>query len=598
VRNALDAIDRTRLLPVADFQRTQVHSEVFMRLSLAPVAIVLAASSAAAAAEGTAGLPQAPPPVPAQQSVLVPRGPHDILAGEGLGHALRGPTHGRIPQRRWHDEMPTPLAARDGKPLAGYHAGTFYLRDRFDNFRLYVGGNLHLDSLNYFGSGVSDTSLKSTVQVRRMRLTLGGEILGTWQFLVQPEWGSTTFDNVDGRNERSAADAGKSPDRSSAVYSPVQAGVLRASMADAYINYGPMQLFNLQVGQFQVPFTMDNRTSSNSTTFLETSLASRALGAPLARDLGIMAWGALNKNLFYYSAGVFLGEGPNRPNADNRADFVMRYYARPFARAAGAIKEAQIGFSFKYGMRDKNRVAYDYPAMTTQGGYAFWRPNYTDSVVDPSSSNTKGRFIHVIPSGAQTGLAAELRVPFNRFDLRSEFVYVHNNTREGVDGFQVAHSERLGTIKGWSYYVQLGYWIWGKPFLTGAPGEARPPRLDLNRPDPGVSPQAVELAVKWEQLRVSYDGASRDGAVDKKSIDGDIRVDAFTVGANYWATRHLRVSLDYIYYSFPSSTAGSSGTGGAGQRALAPGNQQSVNADARVNAHALHELSARVGFAF
>ena len=179
-------------------------------------------------------------------------------------------------------------------------------------------------------------------------------------------------------------------------------------------------------------------------------------------------------------------------------------------------------------------------------------------------------------------------------------VYVHNNTREGVDGYQVTNSERLGTLKGWAYYVQLGYWIWGKPFLTGTPGEARRPQMDLNRPDPGVAPQGVELAVRWEQLRVAYDGASRDGAVDKKNIDGDIRVNAITVGGNYWATRHLRVSLDYVYYAFPSSTAGVNGTGESGQRALAPGNQLSktVNADARQNAHAMHELSARVGFSF
>jgi hypothetical protein len=237
--------------------------------------------------------------------------------------------------------------------------------------------------------------------------------------------------------------------------------------------------------------------------------------------------------------------------------------------------------------------------MSTGGGYPFWRATYNDSVVDPASSNTKGRLVHIIPSGAQTGLAAELRIPFHRFDLRGEFVYVNNNTREAVDGYQVTNTERLGTLKGYGYYVQLSYWIWGKPFLTGAPGEARPPHIDLHQPDPGVPPQGVELAVRWEQLRVSYNGDARNGKEDRKNVDGDIKVDAVSVAANYWATRHLRMTLEYAYYGFPGSSAGANGTGDSGQRALAPGNRvKDVTASSRQNAHGLHELTARLGFQF
>jgi phosphate-selective porin len=579
-----------------------------MRPYLVPLAVCLTASSALAVetpgpqppASTTAAPslppPPAPPAPPPQDGVLVRR-PGEVLAGQGLAVPRR--PHFMLPQRHWADVMPSPLGARDGKPLAGYHGGLFYMRDRFDTFRFYIGAALHIDSLNYFGSGISNTDLKSTVQLRRLRVNLGGEILNTWQWFVQPEWTAATFDNATGTTETSAAAAGKDPDRSSGTYAPVQGGSVKAALSDAYVNYGPAKIFNIQVGQFQAPFTMENRTSSNTTTFMETSMAVRALGMPLSREIGAMTWGALPKNLFYYSAGVFLGEGPNRPNADNRADAIMRYYVRPLARSAGAIKEAQLGVSFKWGMREKDRVAYDYSAMTTGGGYAFWKPTYNDSVTDPASSNTKGRLVHIIPSGAQTGIAAELRVPFHRFDLRSEFVYVRNNTREAVDGYQVTNTERLGTLKGYGYYVQLGYWIWGKPFLTGAPGEARPPHADLNQPDPGAPPQAVELAVRWEQLRVAYDGSERNGKLDAKNIDGDIKVDAFSVGATYWATRHLRVTLDYGYYHFPGSAAGKSGTGSADERALAPGNRvKDVNASSRQNAHALHELTARLGFQF
>ena len=561
-----------------------------MRLLPLFAAVSLAAPSALAAENrepqnqptGVSSAPDAP--------TMLLRDPSNVLAAQGLRPPTR-PVRGRpiLPMRRYRDVMPSPLGGRDGRPLAGYHGGKFFLRDRFDSFRLYPGLLLHLDSLNYFGPSVSDTELTSTFLVRRLRLSFGGEILNRWQFLVEPQLGPAGFNNPNGLDQSAAALAGEDPDRSSAAFAPVQSAALRPWLADAYVNYGPAPFFNVQVGQFQAPFTMENRTATQFTSFNELSLATRSLGVPLGRELGAMAWGAMRRSFFYYSAGVFLGEGPNRPNADNRADVIMRTYVRPLARSAGPIKEAQLGFSFRYGMRDKNRVAYDYPAMTTQAGYAFWRPIYNDSILDPASSQPRGRTVHVIPSGAQTGLAAEFRLPIHRLDLRSEFVYVRNHTREAVDGYQLTNTERLGMLEGWAYYVQLGYWIWGKPFLTGAPGEARPPHIDLHRPDPGVPPQGMELVVRWEQLRATYNGAERDGVADPRNIDGNIRVNAVGLGANYWASRHLRLSLNYLYYRFPDSSS----AGSAAQRARAPGNRVGDN-----GAHALHELTARLGLAF
>lgn len=298
------------------------------------------------------------------------------MAAEAVGGPRAEHRRGRRPA-----ELGDPSLARDGKPLAGYRGGLFYLRDRQDNFRLFVGGNLHLDAHSYWGAGVTDLqgdrSLVANALVRRMRMQLGGEIMKRWQFLVQPEWGSTSFDNASGRAETYAARAGQDPDRSTSQFAAVQGGSLKASMADAYVNYGPASWFNVQVGQFQTPFMMENRTSSNATTFMELALPAR-IGVPLSREIGAMLWGAPKDSRFYYSGGVFLGEGPNRPNADNRADLAGRVYTRPFAGSIKQLELAQIGASVRYGMRDKNHVAYDLSDMRTQGGFGFWRPTYND----------------------------------------------------------------------------------------------------------------------------------------------------------------------------------------------------------------------------
>jgi phosphate-selective porin OprO and OprP len=488
-------------------------------------------------------------------------------------------------------EFGDPNVGLDGYPLAGYHGGKFYVRNRTDYFRLYVGSRLHIDSHNYFGPGVKHTDLKSTMLLRRARLELAGELMGHWQWEVQIEAGSTAFDNASGTEQNSAAPAGADPTAATATYAPVQTAKFRARPIQAYVNYWASDLFNLQVGQFNLPFTMDNYTGTNTITFMERSIPTRTWGVPATKDMGAMLWGHLDKRALYWSWAVVQGEGENRPNADNRALTAMRVYTRPLVHGKGPLELLQVGASFKYGMHDKNHVAYDYPSMSTQSGYRFWTPSYKDSV-------GTGRRVHIIPSGAELGIAGELRVPFDRFDLRSELVYLKNNTREGVDGFQSDYTERFGTMKGYAYYVQLSYWLFGQPFLTGSPGDRKPPRLKLKKPDPGVPPHGVEVALKWEQLRANYESASRSGEPDANNVDGDVKVDVASAGVNYWATRHMRVTVNYVLNMFPDSAPTSKAT--SAQRALAPGNRlaSGIDDDARDSAHTLHEVTARVAVAF
>lgn len=494
------------------------------------------------------------------------------------------------------DGFADPNAGADGKPVAGYHSGRFFLRDRYDYFRLFVGGRLHVDSNHYVGPGVADAGLKSSVVVRRARIELGGEVWGSWQWLFEAEFTPTAVDNPDGTEQHAAARAGQEPVAATARYAPVQTPQYRAQLQNVYVNYAPSLLLNLQVGQFNLPFTMENSTSSNATTFLERSLPVRAFAVPEVRDVGVMLWGGVDKSLAFWSLGLFNGDGMNRPNADNRFMTAGRVFVRPLARTRGALEKLQFGLSFKYASRDKNRVAYDVPRMSTQGNYAFWSPRFTDAL---------GRTVHIIPCGAEAGIAAELRVPFKRFEGRSEFVYQTVRTREGVDGFQTVYSERFGAMTGWAYYLQLSYWLLGSPKVVGDPGDASPPRIDLAKADSGIPMQGLELAIKWEQLKATYASASRGGVADVGAIDGAVRVNAFSAGVNYWASRHLRLSINYALSMFPSSepatpTTSSGPAWSSAQRAVAPGNtlDPGVNDSARDGAHSLHELSTRVGLAF
>jgi phosphate-selective porin len=461
-------------------------------------------------------------------------------------------------------------------PLAGWHGGLFYLRDENDNFRLYLQGRAQVDVYSYFGPGVPDSKQKATIFLRRVRPELGGEFLGRWQWMLAGDFvgGTNAIDNLAGNVPGDAQTVG-----------------IRAQATDAFLNYRAMRVFNLQVGQYDAPFTMENRTSDKYIPFMERSLAVRALGIPTNKELGAMVWGETEDKLLFYSVGVFNGEGQNRPNFDDQAEVMGRVFTHPMT--SGPLKDFQIGGSFRYTGKNSHFVYYNYPTMSTQGAYTFW------------STTVSGT--RIIPSGIQEAFAGEIRLPVDMFDLTGEFVYVKNGTREALDGLEYKFTERKGELKGYGYYAQVGFWPLGNRDINGQPGYENPAHIDFKKKDPEVPARALQLLAKWEQLNVSYASASRSGAPNS-STDGDIKVNAFSLGANYWATKHVRLTLNYVLNMFPDSAP----TGNcppsmptcvkqsATQRALAPGNRldNGVNDDAKYNAHVSHELLGRMAVAF
>lgn len=485
--------------------------------------------------------------------------------------------------------------AKDGHPLAGWHNGLVYVRDYHDNFRVYLQGRAQIDAYTYFGPGVSDTALKPTIFLRRIRPEITGELFHRWSFMIAGDFGATALDNPKGTNEVSAAAPGKTPTDSSGKYASAQTTRFQAAPTDVYLNFRAHSLFNAQVGQFDAPFTMENRTSDKYLPFMERSLAVRALGIPTNKEIGLMLWGEMENKILFYSLGIFNGEGQNRLNTDSRGDFMARVFVHPLATVTKSeLKDLQVGGSFRYGSRDPKFSAYDYPALSTQGNYTFWSPSY---------SGSKGT-THILPSADQVAGAVELRVPVSIVDLNSELVYVKNDTREAVEGFQATNTERLGAIAGYSYYIELGVWAYGKRDINGLLGYENLSHLDFSKPDPANPPHAFQLLAKWEQLHLKYTSASRGGVVDSKNIDGLIKVNALSFGANYWWTKHIRLTTNYVFNQFPGSeptkaTSAGGPSWSANQRALAPGNtlQAGVNDKARDTAHTVHELLFRVAVA-
>ncbi|WP_438025060.1 porin [Sorangium sp. So ce233] len=477
------------------------------------------------------------------------------------------------------------------QPLAGWHGG-FFLRDANDTFRLYPKARMHLDFYSSFGRGVSDVSaadggnaLQPRFFVRRARLEFDGEFLKRWSFKLDVDFAGQALGNANGRTETSAAPAGETPRAETARFAPVQTTSASASLADVWINYSVVPALNFMFGQFNSPFGIETQTSSNAITFMERNIAIRSFAHPEGKSIGVMAWGDVADKMLGYGVGVVAGDGQNRPGVDAPPDFIGRVFARPFAGdKKGLLAKAQIGISAQHGERDQDYVGYDYAPIRTGQGYTLWSGGYRDSL---------GRQIHVIPSGAQNAIGGELRLPIKMVELRAEAYYLANNTREAVEGYQLTNTERLGRVKGLGWYVQLSAWPVGDAFVTGDPGYSpRPAKVDLTK-EPEKPKSGLEVAALLSGINATYDGATRKDSEHDDNTPGveggpgtDLDVLQIGVAANYWHTKNVRLSLNYNAYLTPGS--------GSDENLLrVPGNTLK-----RADAHALHELGARLGLSF
>ena len=553
-----------------------------MRIAISGAwAIVALLIPAAAAAQGE---PQAPPPAPAPSS---PPGPEEkVVADPGAPPVppppgLAPPPPPPAPAPVFSGELSA--SSRRDPPVAGWSDG-FYLRDPGDHFRFYPRGRIQLDFHSFPGAPTGaapegGVEMQPRFFVRRLRLEVSGQALSRWTFTFGVDFGGQRLSNADGRSAVLVGDPGEAP---GARYAPVEGVSAAAVISNAFINYALCPCFNLLLGQQQAPLSMENRTVNTVTTFLERQMPIRSFVLPSNKEIGLTLWGDLFDDRLSYELGVYGGDGQNRPQVDAYPDFVGRVFARPLLGGGGPLERLQIGASGRVGARDPAFVGYDYPAITTGQGWSLWEPGYTDSL---------GRRIHVIPSGLQTTVGGELRLPISVFEVRGEAYHVGNDTREAVDGAQLSNTERLGRLSGAGWYLQLSAWPWGDAFVNGDPGFWRPYAVNPDR-EPRRPRKGLEIAAVIGGVHADYQGASREGDADpntySKQTGSAIDVLQYGLALNYWYTQLIRASINYIAYHTP-------GGGTRSNRAAVPGDLLLGSGGGE---HVLHELGTRVGVGF
>jgi hypothetical protein len=396
---------------------------------------------------------------------------------------------------------PTSLTATP----VGLYDGPF-LRTPGDEIIVFPEASLQID-----GAFFSRQTPKSGVYMRRARVGLSGW-LGSWFY----------FDL--------SADLAPAP--------PAGTDVAPSALpaADDYLAFAPAgDRLIVQVGQFDAPFTLENRTSDAYTDFIERSMAARTLGAPRNKEVGAMLHGIVADDRLYYSAGLFNGEGPGFRNDDNQADAIGRVAISPFESSAAAWRRFSIGASAWIGNHVSGPM---FPVQATPGGLVFVTPHWVSGQTAPLP-------LELNEQGSVAAVGGELSLPIgSRFGLRGELVWKRQHLAESEASLPAdAASPPLGDVvlHGIAGYAEAWFWLLGDDRLLPVPGRELPRRLapsDGPRFDSGLM-----LAVRGEVLKEDFD---TDNPALSDPSTATTRVVSGTAGATYWRGRFVRLSANYV----------------------------------------------------
>jgi len=303
-----------------------------------------------------------------------------------------------------------------------------------------------------------------------------------------------------------------------------------SGLRDAYLAARAMPEFNLQLGQFKVPFSYEALLSKRYIDFVERSAVVTSTVNP-SRDIGVMAHGRLAGGTLQYQLALMNGTGQNRSDDNSDKDVIGRLVVAPFADTG-----------------PESLRAFNFGGAVTWGREALETSTQPDGSMVPKSNSISGltetgfTFFPAVPRhGDRLREGAHIAWLDGPYSLSSEYI----QTQEARDGLGPEGSD-LPDLDTDGAYVGGTWMITGesKPFNS----RMRParPLWDLSSPGWG----AWEAALRYEYFKL------RHGPDSPTDVATSNRYDAIAAGVNWYPNEFLRFSLNYLYGNFAQRGTG------------------------------------------
>lgn len=335
--------------------------------------------------------------------------------------------------------------------------------------------------------------------------TLGGRVLAHYRALFdRPDAGRTNPDTLYLRQARIDFQGKLYKEFDFRLYLdfPTGTAAVAGTIQDAYLGWSRHPEFTVKVGQIKEPFSQEQTTTLRATDFVERSVLDRLVPG---RDLGVLFSGKIGA--FEYDLGAFNGGGRAVVDNNDEKDVVARVRVTPF-------EGLRLGVAGTAGDVDSVTGGGPLDLTTTELQIQFL--DATAGTVD----------------GLRTRIGAELTFIHESFGLRAEWVRRTDTVTQGT------LDEDDVDATAWNLSLS---WL-----LTGEkkPLEARVvPKSSFT--DGGWG--ALELAVRAAGLQI--DDEIFDAGVATQAGNAD-KVTTFTVGINWYLTRNVRISPNFVIEKF------------------------------------------------
>jgi phosphate-selective porin OprO and OprP len=169
-----------------------------------------------------------------------------------------------------------------------------------------------------------------------------------------------------------------------------------AKVIDATAAYTFDPALKISIGQFKIPFSMENLASSTLIEAIDRSQVVEALtarskdviGNQNGRDIGVQAGGSLfelkNRKLLDYAVGIFNGAGINKADDNVNKDYVARLVVHPLPGLdiGGGYYNGYAGKASAGKRRDRAgaELSYTLDPLTVKGEFIYGKDSLTEKI--------------------------------------------------------------------------------------------------------------------------------------------------------------------------------------------------------------------------